>query len=77
MPLEGRPLLMTKREPERSRVESALDDVVQISSMRDLPMLIQDYRGKLPRTLGLELDVLPVKDFFRFENLLGGYFFCR
>lgn len=72
VPLEGRPIFMIKRELERAKVESPLEDVVAIKSMRELPSLIQEYRGRLPRTLGLELDVLPVREYFRYQDIFSG-----
>ena len=70
--LEGRPLLMIKRELERAKVESPLEDVVPIKSMHELPSLIQEHRGRLPRTLGLEFDVLPVREYFRYQDIFSG-----
>jgi len=72
VPLEGRPLLMIKRELERAKVESPLNDVVALKSIRELPSLIQTRFGKLPNRLGLELDVLPVRDYFRYQDLFQG-----
>src|SRR4030042_5127438 len=72
VPLEGRPLLLVRRELERARVESPLDDVVAIRSLRDFPILIKNHYGRLPGNLGLELDVLPVKDYFRYQELFSG-----
>ena len=69
VPLHGSPLLMIKRELERARAESPLTDVVPINSNRELPSLIRNHLGKLPDTLGLELDVLPVKEYFRLQDL--------
>ena len=69
VPLEGRPLLMIKRELERARMESALGDVVMLRSIRELPSLIREHLGRLPQTLGLELDVLPVRDYLRYKDL--------
>jgi Xaa-Pro dipeptidase len=69
VPLEGRPLLMIKRELERARVESPLEQVVGIKSIREVTTLIQTHYGKLPQSLGLELDVLPVRDYFKFQEL--------
>jgi Xaa-Pro aminopeptidase len=34
--------------------------------------LIQIHFGKLPKSLGLELDVLPVKDYFKFQEIFPG-----
>jgi len=69
LPLEGKPLLAVKREFERAKLESPLEDVVPFKSSRELPALIQNHFGKAPRTLGLEFDVLPVRDYFRYQAL--------
>ena len=72
VPMEGKPLLMVKRETERARVESPLEEVVGFKSTRELPSLLSDHWGRLPQTLGLELDVLPVRDYFRYQDLFPG-----
>ena len=69
VPLEGRPLLMIRRELERARLESSLEEIVSLKSIRHLPSLISSHGGKLPQALGLSMDVLPVKDYFRYEEL--------
>jgi Xaa-Pro dipeptidase len=69
VPLEGKPLLMVRREMERARVESPLEEVLGFKSARELPSLIHEHWGRLPQTLGLELDVLPVRDYFRYQDL--------
>jgi Xaa-Pro aminopeptidase len=69
VPLEGRPLLIIKRELERAKVESPIKDTVPFRSIREIPSLIQAHAGKVPNSLGLELDVLPVKDYFRFQEI--------
>ena len=69
VPLEGKPLLMIKRELERAKVESPIENVVALNSNREIPSLIKGYCGNLPHSLGLELDVLPVKDYFRLQDL--------
>jgi len=72
IPLEGRPLLMIKREVERAKVESAIEGIVALDSSREIPLLIQTHCRKLPLNLGLELDRLPVKDYFKFQELFPG-----
>jgi len=72
LPLEGNPLLMIKRELERAKVESPLEDVVALKSLREIPSLIQTYWPRLPRGLGLEFDVLPVSDYLRLQELFPG-----
>ena len=70
VPLEGEPLLLVKRELERARVDSPLDRVVGFQSREELPTLIRDHAGRLPETLGLELDVLPAREYFEYQELL-------
>ncbi len=68
LPLEGKPLLMIKRELERAKVESPIKEVIALRSNREIPSLIQIHCGKLPNTLGLELDILPVRDYFKYQE---------
>jgi Xaa-Pro dipeptidase len=72
VPLEGEPLLMIKRELERAKAESPLKDVVSMNSTRDLPNLIKGHWGRLPKKLGLEFDMLPIRDYFRYQNIFPG-----
>ena len=69
IPLEGRPVLMVRRELERAELESPIEDVVELTSIRELPALIREHCGRLPQTLGLELDVVPVRDYLKYEEL--------
>ena len=70
--LEGKPLLMIKRELERAKVESPIGETVALKSIHEIPSLIQSHIGRIPKSLGLELDVLPVKDYFKFQELFPG-----
>jgi Xaa-Pro aminopeptidase len=72
IPLEGRPLLMIKRELERAKVESPIKDIVPLRSNREILSLIRSHMGGAPKSLGLELDVLPVRDYFKFQDLFLG-----
>jgi len=72
IPLEGKPLLMIKRELERAKVESPIQEIVVLKSIREIPPLIQSHIRRIPRSLGLELDVLPVKDYFKYHELFPG-----
>jgi len=69
IPLTGKPLLMVRRELERARVDSPLENIVGMKSLRELPSLIRDHWGRLPDTMGLEFDVLPVREYFRYQEL--------
>jgi Xaa-Pro aminopeptidase len=75
LPSEGNPLLMIKREFERAKVESPIKQVVPLKSLRDVPSLIQTYGNRLPHRLGLELDVLPVNDYLKLQELFPGVSF--
>jgi len=69
VPLDGKPLLMVKREVVRASIESPLEQVVRLQSNRELPSLVNNHYGKLPTSLGLELDVLPAKDYFNYQTM--------
>jgi len=68
VPVEGKPLLLIKRELERAKVESPVQETVPLKSIREIPALIQSHIGRIPNSLGLELDVLPVKDYFNYQK---------
>jgi Xaa-Pro dipeptidase len=72
LPLEGNPLLMIKKELERAKVESPIKEVVALKSLRDIPSLIQTYWNRLPHSLGLEFDVLPVSDYLKLQEFFPG-----
>jgi Xaa-Pro aminopeptidase len=69
IPSEGKPLLMIRRELERAKLESPLEEIISLKSTRDLPSLIRGHWGRLPRVLGLPMDVLPVRDYLRYQDL--------
>src|SRR4030043_1774193 len=69
IPLKREPLLMIKRELERAKIESPIKNIITLKSIREIPSFIQTHYGKLPKRLGLEMDILPVKDYFKFQKL--------
>jgi Xaa-Pro dipeptidase len=69
IPLDGKPLLMVKRELERARIESPLEHVVGFKSLRELPPRVAEHAGRLPRVLGLEMDILPARDYLRLQSI--------
>src|SRR4030043_2358250 len=69
VPLEGKPLLMIKRELERAKSESPMKDIIGLKSNRQISSVIQTHCGKTPKSLGLEFDILPVNDYFKFQEL--------
>jgi Xaa-Pro dipeptidase len=69
VPRTGDPLLLVKRELERAILDSPLSHVVGFQSLQELPALIGDHYGQEIRNLGLEFDVLPVKEYLRYGEL--------
>jgi len=70
VPAEGEPLLFIKKYLPRALKESSIKEIIDLKSMRDIPDLIMDYYGRLPASLGLEFDVLPVNDFNFYKTVL-------
>lgn len=66
--LEKDPILFVRRDVDRASNESPLHRVLPYPSPKQLPDLISEHSGKIPRTVGVELDVLPTKDYFRFTK---------
>ncbi len=71
LPAEGTPLLFVKQSLARAREESALEHILAIDSVTAVPGLLADACGRLPRRLGLELDVMPVNEFRFYRRLFG------
>ena len=69
IPAEGPAVLIVRRELERARAEASIREVVALKRARDLPNLVNEYLGKPPRRLGIELDVVPVNLFRRLQSL--------
>jgi Xaa-Pro dipeptidase len=69
IPAQGPPLLLIRRYMPRARQESAIGDMVEIRSPKEVPGRIADFYGRLPRTLGFEWDVMPVNDFAFYRSL--------
>lgn len=70
IPAEGEPLFLVKKDLERARQESALGRIIPLDSTRNLLPLLQEY-GYAAKRLGLELDVISVRDFWRWQKILG------
>jgi len=63
VPAEGEPVLFIKKYLPRAQKESSIKEIIEIKSMKEIPKFLMDFYGRLPETLGLEFDVLPVSDF--------------
>jgi Xaa-Pro dipeptidase len=72
IPSEGPPLLMVKKYLPRAIKESPIEAIVEIRSVTEIPQRIKDHYGRLPQTLGFELDVMPVREFQFYQGLFAG-----
>lgn len=69
VPATGAPLLLARKSFERARAESAIEAVVALGSLRQIPDLLAAHGHAGPRRVGMELDVLPVNDHLRYRQL--------
>jgi Xaa-Pro dipeptidase len=72
VPREGDEILMVKKYEERARRESAVEQVVPLGSWKEIPSLIREHHGMLPQKIGIELDVLPARDYVRLQEICAG-----
>ncbi|NVN91951.1 MAG: aminopeptidase P family protein [Desulfuromonadales bacterium] len=69
IPAKGFPLYMVRKDFERARRESALQEIIAFGSMKDIPARLADYGHPEPQRIGLELDVLSVNFFERYRKI--------
>ena len=69
VPAEGEPVYLVRKDLQRSRMECGLRDIVPFKSPKDIPGILSDFNLKMPKTLGMELDVLPVLTYNRFMKI--------
>ena len=69
IPADGDPILMVHKSTERARAESAIAQILYLSSPKKIPDILKTNGYPLPRRLGLELDVLPTNIYFNYRRL--------
>jgi Xaa-Pro dipeptidase len=69
IPAEGKPVLMVKKNLERAKTESRLDNIVGVGSLREMGNILQSFGYGPFKTLGFELDVLPANNYLRYQKL--------
>jgi Xaa-Pro aminopeptidase len=72
VPLNGEEILMVKKYGERAQRESAVEQIISISSWNELPALIAEHHGGIPKKIGVELDVLPAREYLRLQEIFSG-----
>lgn len=68
LPAQGEPLFLVRRNLQRARAESALSRIEPMEGLGDLPRALERMGIAMSAVLGLELDVLPVSLFRRYEG---------
>lgn len=71
IPSDGKPVLFVKKSFERARKESALDEVIPLANIKDLPGEIRLYGYDNLQVIGFELDVLPALNYLRYQKLFA------
>ncbi|OEU46263.1 MAG: peptidase M24 [Desulfobulbaceae bacterium S5133MH15] len=69
VPAEGTPLLMIFKDFDRAKIESPLQDIVSLVSVKKIPQIFAEFNYVLPRILGMELDVLPANLYFLYGKI--------
>ncbi len=69
VPVDGNPLLLTRKSFERAQAESPILDILALKSPQQIASLIRRQGLPKPATLGMELDVLPVNLFRMYTDL--------
>lgn len=69
VPAKGDPIHMIKRDFNRGVRESGIETKIPIRSRRQIPEVIHEIYGKNPRVMGIEADVLPVKEWQAMEKI--------
>lgn len=67
--LEHEPLLFVKRYFPRAKEETCLKNIIQISSVQQIPDEIKNLHLRLPENCALTFDVVPVRDFNFYQIL--------
>lgn len=69
VPAAGRPLLLVRRDVARAEQECPLRPLIPVGGYREIPALLKTNRLPVTETMGMELDVLPVKEFWRYQQI--------
>jgi Xaa-Pro dipeptidase len=72
VPCEGAPLLLVRKSLDRAVEDSPLSRVVPVHKISDVRDRITDVFPGALKTLGMELDLLPVNLFRKYEEVFSG-----
>lgn len=69
IPAEEEPIFFVKRDFERAKKESHLSRIENIKSLKEIPLILKKY-GLQSNIVGVELDILPVNNFKKLQEVL-------
>lgn len=69
VPVSGKPILMVRKSMARAMEDAVMESIVPLPNFSHLPGLIRDRAGKLPKRLGLEMDILPTTYYLTYQRL--------
>lgn len=73
--IDSAPILLVKRDFDRAKIESPIARVLSYSSLSEIPKIIKSQLGKLPRLLGIEMQILPFSLCKKIESLFEPCYF--
>lgn len=71
VPTDADPVLMVRKSFSRAVAESNIQNIEPIENLSQIRSVMDKNGLSLPKTLGLELDVLPVNHYFQLEDLFN------
>jgi Xaa-Pro aminopeptidase len=70
IPPSGEALFFVRRNADRIKDESELDSIIPMGSLRELPRLLAHRGYSQIKRFGMELDVLPVSLYLRYQDIV-------
>ncbi len=71
IPADGQPVLMVRKSFYRAKQESALENIIQLTSLKKLPELLAEAGYEAPKTLGMEMDVIPAANYLFYQQIFA------
>jgi Xaa-Pro aminopeptidase len=68
IPSQGDPILMVLKGFERARQESPLKQIIAVAGRKQIKKVLKDIGYLDPKKIGLEMDILPVNLYFRYQQ---------
>ncbi len=69
LPASGEPIYLVQKSLSRARLESPVEKLIDLGSLRKAPELLAAEGLRMPEKIALELDVLPVNLYVRLRDL--------